>query len=156
MGMNSSNREDYSYIKDENHLSILRGSPVSRFRRRLQKIKTTQMTNFSDLINRQSEPPSSKSTGIPTASSFTDYSSDGQVCLLVDSPYRILKVSFFNELYMVNFYGNTFFFNFIGHRRNFFLLIFDKCIVIEYFIIITIIIIIIINIAVSFKIVAMT
>ena len=135
--MNSSNREDYSYIKDENHLSILRGSPVSRFRRRLQKIKTTQMTNFSDLINRQSEPPSSKSTGIttassftdyssdgqvgiPTASSFTDYSSDGQVCLLVDSPYRILKVSFFNELYMVNFYGNTFFFNFIGHRRNFF------------------------------------
>jgi hypothetical protein len=51
------------------------------------------MTNFSDLINRQSEPPSSKSTGIPTASSFTDYSSDGQVCLLVDSPYRIYIIS---------------------------------------------------------------
>lgn len=95
MGMNSSDGEENSFIKDESRLSILRGSPVSRFRRRLQKIKTSQMTNFSDLINRQSEPPSSKPTGIHTASSFTDYSSDGQVCLLVDSPYRILKVSFF-------------------------------------------------------------
>lgn len=95
MGMNSSNREDNSFIKDESRLSILRGSPVARFRWRLQKSKTAQMTNFSDLTNRQSEPPPSKPTGIHTASSFTDYSSDGQVCLLVDSPYRILKVSFF-------------------------------------------------------------
>lgn len=76
---------------EESRLFFLRGSPVSKLRRKFTRQKTSLVSDTSFKLKKSKTEGAADKTPVD----ISEYSSDGQTCLLVDSPFRIHRVRFY-------------------------------------------------------------